>query len=65
MHDLAASKLAAGRGKDLDFVRVLLAGKLATAGALAERVTALPLPPERLELLRERLNRLSADGNKQ
>ena len=59
VHDLAASKLAAGRQKDIEFVRVLLNEKMASAQTLTSRLNALPLPPERLELVRARFRRLS------
>lgn len=52
-HDLAASKLAAFRDKDRDFVRVLLMEELIDAGVLLERV-------ERMEVedaLRDRIVR--------
>lgn len=42
-HDLALSKLAAFREKDLDFVRTLLAERLVTASVLLERLEALPV----------------------
>lgn len=46
-HDLAASKLAAGREKDLEFVRNLLRHGFVDVKTLGERVAGLPLPPER------------------
>jgi hypothetical protein len=58
VHDLAASKLVAGREKDLDFLRVLWREKMVSAETLAERISALPLPPERLSVLHERCRRL-------
>ena len=58
VHDLAASKLAAGHPKDLDFVRLLLREKMVTTATLASRVEALPLAPGRLDLVRDRLRRL-------
>jgi hypothetical protein len=54
VHDLAASKLVAGRQKDLDFVRLLLRESMVAAETLASRVEALPLPPDRLDLARNR-----------
>ncbi|HLA88940.1 MAG TPA: hypothetical protein VJL28_00735 [Gemmatimonadaceae bacterium] len=42
-HDLAASKLAAFRDKDRDFVRVLLHERLITAGTLIERIATLAI----------------------
>jgi hypothetical protein len=58
VHDLAASKLVAGRQKDLDFVRLLLSESLASAETLASRIEAIPLPPDRLNLIRARCQRL-------
>jgi hypothetical protein len=46
-HDLAASKLVAGREKDREFVRSLLRHRLVQPGTVRDRVGALPLPPER------------------
>ena len=57
---MAASKLVAGRDKDLDFVRVMLREKMLSPEILAERAASLPVPPDRLELTRERLRRLQA-----
>lgn len=42
-HDLAAAKLAAGRGKDLAFVAALLAHRLIDTDVLIERIDALAL----------------------
>lgn len=52
-HDLAASKLAAFRDKDRDFVRVLLVEGLIDADVLLERIDLMELVPE----LRERMER--------
>lgn len=51
-HDLAASKLAAFRPKDLDYVRVMLAEHLITGATLLERVASLSTNEERRERLR-------------
>lgn len=59
IHDLAAAKLVAGREKDLAFVQVLCTRHMLRSALLTERVDGLPLPPERLEVVRERLRRLS------
>jgi len=58
VHDLAASKLVAGRQKDLDYVRQLLRENMAVPQILAKRVETLPLPPERRDLVRTRLRHL-------
>ena len=51
-HDLAASKLAAFREKDRDFVRTALVEDLIDAGTLAERIMALPIADgDRLRLI--------------
>jgi hypothetical protein len=52
-HDLAASKLAAFRDKDRDFVRVLLVEGLIDTDVLLERVALMDLDPE----LRDRMER--------
>ncbi|MFH1116447.1 MAG: DUF6036 family nucleotidyltransferase [Pseudomonadota bacterium] len=53
VHDLAASKLAAYREKDREFVRLLLIDKMVDAKTLAERISTLKIE----ERLRERLLR--------
>lgn len=50
-HDLAASKLAAFRDKDREFVRELLAAELIKPARLVERVRRLPLAKEDRERL--------------
>lgn len=59
-HDLAASKLAAGRDQDLRFVKVLLAEGLVSADELAERIDTLPVPRDQIHVVRQRLSRLLA-----
>jgi hypothetical protein len=49
IHDLAVSKLAAGREKDLDFVKGLLRHRLADPEILRERLHQTPLTPDRLQ----------------
>jgi hypothetical protein len=53
VHDLAASKLAAYREKDKEFVRLLLIEKMINDKVLAERISILKIE----ERLRERLIR--------
>ena len=50
-HDLAASKLAAGREKDWPFVEVMLRHKIIDGAAVQERVRLLPISPEQKERL--------------
>ena len=57
-HDLAASKLAAGREKDIEFVGILLKDKMITHVTLTERIDLLPLPVERKTLIQEKLKRM-------
>ncbi len=58
VHDLALSKLAAGRDKDIEFVRVLIAQRLADADRLEQLLPALHAPPDLRELARQRLQRI-------
>lgn len=44
-HDLAASKLAAGREKDWQFVEVMLQNRIVDGTVLKERIGQLPIPP--------------------
>jgi hypothetical protein len=55
VHDLAVSKLVAGREKDLEFVRVLARERLVDPTVLQERVTMLPDPGGVRDLARSRL----------
>lgn len=48
-HDLAASKLAAFRDKDRDFVRVLLTERLVDRAVLVERIRLLNIPDDERE----------------
>ena len=50
-HDLAASKLVAGREKDRVFVATLLLEGLIDGLTLLQRVTSLPIEPERRQAL--------------
>ena len=59
VHDLAVSKLVAGREKDLNFLAGLLHHRLAQAAVIRERLTQTPLPAERLQMSLARLERLA------
>ena len=50
-HDLAASKLAAGRDKDWPFVEVMLHNKIIDAGTTQERIKLLPITSAQKERL--------------
>lgn len=60
VHDLAVSKLAAGRDKDAAFVAGLLRHALAEAGVIRERIGGVDAPAERKSLWLQRLQRLEA-----
>jgi hypothetical protein len=59
VHDLAVSKLVAGREKDLDFVAGLLRHRLAQLGIVQERLTMTALDADRLKLCEARLKRVA------
>ena len=54
-HDLAISKLCAGREKDLTFVRGVIEAGLAEIDLLFDRLGRVSAPPEVLTLARQRL----------
>ena len=58
VHDLAISKLAAGRERDLEFLRGLLREGMVESETLRSRVSALSLPDDRIQALRGRIERL-------
>jgi hypothetical protein len=58
VHDLAVSKLFAGREKDLAFVRALLRERMVTPSVLHERVVALSVSEDRMDALQQQLRRL-------
>lgn len=59
VHDLAVSKLVAGREKDLDFVGGLLRHRLAQPGIIQERLASASISSELCELCLARLKRLA------
>ena len=59
VHDLAVSKLVAGREKDMDFITALLHHRLAQPEQIRERLNATPLSPDRKDLCLARLQRCS------
>ena len=59
-HDLAVSKLVAGREKDLEFVAGLLRHRLANPETLRERLGATPMEAPRRDLCHARLQRIAA-----
>ncbi|MGE3885631.1 MAG: DUF6036 family nucleotidyltransferase [Vicinamibacterales bacterium] len=62
VHDLACSKLVAGRTRDFEFVGELLRAGMADRTVLGRRLGQLPLPDKRVHAIQERLQRLVASG---
>lgn len=60
VHDLAVSKLVAGREKDLLFIRGLLKHGLANPARIEELLRALSATADILSLVRARLHRLTS-----
>lgn len=58
VHDLAVSKLVAGREKDLSYVRSLIRHRLATPGPMESRLALMPITPEVRHLAEARLRRI-------
>ena len=58
IHDLAVSKLVAGREKDVDFIMGLLRHRLVKASVIRNRLNETSLTPERLQISVARLDRL-------
>jgi hypothetical protein len=55
VHDLALSKLVAGRDRDVEFVRVLVREHMAEPNVLRERLKTLPVSRDLMEVLQARL----------
>ena len=64
IHDLAVSKLVAGREKDVDFLAGLLRHRLVQVSVIRERLSKTTLTPERLQASRARLERLDNAAGK-
>ena len=60
VHDLAASKLVAGREKDIKFIKILMSENMINLNTLKKRIATLPVAAERMSTVRERLQRLTA-----
>jgi len=58
IHDLAVSKLVAGREKDVDFLNGLLRHRLVQVPVIRERLARTPLPADRIQTCLARLDRL-------
>ena len=55
IHDLAISKLAAGRERDIGFLQVLVREGMVDLNVLRDRLGTLALPNDRIEAMRTRL----------
>lgn len=60
VHDLACSKLVAGRERDLHFLQILIGEEMVVPEILEERIRRLPLPTDLIEAVGQRLSRLRA-----
>lgn len=58
VHDLAVSKLVAGRAKDLEFLDVLLRHGMARSATVRERLRLTAIDPTRAALAEQRLARI-------
>jgi len=58
IHDLAVSKLVAGREKDVDFIGGLLRHRLVQVPVIRDRLNKTALAPDRLQILLALLDRL-------
>lgn len=58
IHDLAVSKLVAGREKDVDFLGGLLRHRLVQVPVIRERLAKTMMPADRLQICHSRLDRL-------
>jgi hypothetical protein len=58
VHDLAISKLVAGREKDLEYLRCLINHRMVQPATLQARLRDSALPPNQAELAAARLTRL-------
>lgn len=55
VHDLAVSKLVAGRERDFAFIEILIRHRLANGDTLRQRLERLPVDRAQLDVLRRRL----------
>jgi len=62
VHDLAVSKLVAGREKDLEFVAGLIRHRMAEIGTIRDRLAITNLAADRRTLCEARLSGLSRGG---
>lgn len=59
VHDLAVAKLAAGREKDVEYIRALFKHGLADPAVVRHRLGQTDLPSDQVQLCHQRLDRLS------
>jgi hypothetical protein len=65
LHDVAASKMAAGREKDFSYVRALLAARLIKPIVLEQRISTLPINPTHRKEIVVLVRRLVCEARKQ
>jgi hypothetical protein len=58
VHDLASSKLVAGRERAVGFLRVLVQERMIDPVVLHDHLDRLPVPADRIDAVRQRLSRL-------
>lgn len=61
VHDLAASKIAAGREKDMEFVRALLRHRLADPAVVQRRINGMSVDAVLRDACLDRLKRAIAE----
>jgi hypothetical protein len=61
VHDLAVSKLIAGRDKDVEFVAVLIRERMIDARVVEARIGAVPITDGRVAAARARIRSLARD----
>jgi hypothetical protein len=62
VHDLASSKLVAGRERDREYLRVLVRERMIEPATLEQRVRTLPLTPDRIDGLLDSFRGLTRHG---
>jgi hypothetical protein len=62
IHDLAVSKLVAGRERDVAFLQVLIRERMVTSAVLQERLGGVSLSADQKTVLLDRLWRLTPQG---
>jgi hypothetical protein len=64
VHDLAVSKLVAGREKDREFLIALVKHRMVDSAVIHERLDSIPLEPRRSEEIRQRFKRWLSESKR-